>query len=129
MTTPRIRRPRRPEGAPALEEYVLPADIVRATGFPLSTVYEVMDKVAALAGLDLSQRLTRSKQLPLRAWHLHAAAVLAPQAQESRADPERARTTRRPTPPRPVQRAQSTASDASPAVALTTPRRPRRAAA
>lgn len=118
--TPRIRRPRRPEGAPALAQYVSAQDIERATGLPLSTCYEVMDEVAKRAGLDLSQRSTRAKLLPLAAWNEHSPAVLSPVATEA----PRAPAQRRPqTPPRATLRASAAPTSTAPAVPLTTPRK------
>lgn len=124
-TPARIRRPRRPEGAPALAAYISVADVERATGLPLSTCYEVMDDVARLAGLDLSQRATRAKLLPLDVWNTHSPAVLAPTATSTPTPPAR----RPQTPPRATLRASAAPESAAPAVPLTTPRKRRPVAA
>lgn len=123
---PRIRRPRRPEGAPDLAQYVSAVDIERATGLPLSTCYGVMDDVAKLAGLDLSQRATRAKLLPLDAWNTHSPTVLAPVATPTPSAPSHRRVQ---TPPRATPRASAAPPGAAPAVPLTTPRKRRAAAA
>ena len=50
--------------APVRVEYLSVADVMARTGLARSTAYELMDRVAALAGLDLAARGVGRKLLP-----------------------------------------------------------------
>ncbi len=86
--------------APVRVEYLSVADVMARTGLARSTAYELMDRVAALAGLDLAARGVGRKLLPLRAWEQWSRDVLAPAAAPS-TRPRAARP--RPSPSSPAQ--------------------------